>query len=86
MGAGFEGMVRPERVFDMQVERETGQMDLRLGKVILRSCLGSGAGMSMTSEMARWSEMERSVLETLWMWGPVEQTGIGCAHGCGWES
>ena len=49
-------------------------MDLRLRKVILRSCLGSGAGMSITSEMARWSEMERSVLETLWMWRPVEQT------------
>ena len=30
--------------------------------------------MSITSEMARWSEMERSVLETLWMWRPVEQT------------
>ena len=58
----------------MQVERETGQMDLRLQQVIVRSCLGSGAGMSMTSVMARWSEMERSVLETLWMWRPVEQT------------
>ena len=30
MGAGFTGKVRLERVFDMQVERETGQMDLRL--------------------------------------------------------
>ena len=30
--------------------------------------------MSITSEMARWSEMERSVLETLWKWRPVEQT------------
>ena len=63
MGAGFTGRLRPERVFDMQVERETGQMDLRLRKVILRSCL-----------MARWSEMERSGLETLWMWRPVKQT------------
>ena len=63
MGAGFTGKVRPERVFDMQVERETGPRDLRLRKVILWSCL-----------MARWSEMERSVLETLWMWRPVEQT------------
>ena len=45
MGAGFTGRSRSERVFDMQVERETGQMDLRYWKVILRSCLGSGAGM-----------------------------------------
>ena len=74
VGAGFTGRVRPERVFDMQVERETGQMDLRLWKVILRSCLGWGAGMSMSSVMARWSEMVRSVLEMLWMWRPVEQT------------
>ena len=57
--------------------RETGQMDLRLLKGILRSCLGSGTGMSITSVMSRWSEMERSVLETLWMWRPVEQTRSG---------
>lgn len=29
-----------ERAIDMQVEREVGQMDLRLRKVIMRSCLG----------------------------------------------
>ena len=35
---------------------------------------GFGGGNAITSVMARWSEMERSVLETLWMWRPVEQT------------
>ena len=74
MGVGFAGKVRLERVLDIQVERETGQMDLRLRKVIVRSCLGWGAGVSTTSVMARWSDMERSVLEILWMWRPVEQT------------
>ena len=43
MGVGFAGKVRLEIVFDIQVERETGQMDLRLRKVIVRSCLGWGA-------------------------------------------
>jgi hypothetical protein len=74
MGAGFTGKVRPERVFDMQVERETGPRDLRLRKVILRSCL-----------MARWSEMERSVLETMWVWSQWSKPGLRCAQGCGWE-
>ena len=64
---GFTGRARLERVFDMQVERDTGQMDLRLRKVIMRSCLGLGAGVSTTSVMARWSDIERSVLEILWM-------------------
>ena len=74
MGVGFAGKVRLERVFEMQVERETGQMDLMLRKVIVRSCLSWGAGVSTTSVMARWSDMERSVLEILWMWRPLEQT------------
>ena len=38
-GAGFTGKVRPERVFDMQVERETGQMDLRL-QIFFGFCVG----------------------------------------------
>ena len=74
MGVGLAGKVRLERVFDMQVERETGQMDLMLRKVIVRTGLSWGAGMSTTSVMARWSDMERSVLEILWMWRPMEQT------------
>ena len=39
MGAEFTGKVRPERVFDMQVERETGQMDLRL-QIFFGFCVG----------------------------------------------
>ena len=58
----------------MQVERETGQMDLMLRKVIVLSCLSWGEGVSTTSVMASWSDMERSVLEILWMWRPMEQT------------
>ena len=67
-------MVRLERVFDMSVERETGHMDFRLRKLIVRSCMGWRVGISMTRVMARWSDMERSVLEILWIWRPVEQT------------
>ena len=47
MGVGSAGGGRWERVFEIQVERATGQMDLMLRKVILRVCFVLGVGMSM---------------------------------------
>lgn len=64
-GAGLMGRVKLERVLDMQLERDTGEMDFRLRKVILQFRLGLGAGMSMINGMARLSEMVRLVLEML---------------------
>lgn len=49
----------------IQVERETGEMDLRLRKVIMRLCLIWGLEKSMTNMMTRWSEMVMFVLEML---------------------
>lgn len=61
-------------VFDIHVEREMGQRDLRLRKVIERFCLGCGVGVLMSMMITRWSEMVRLVCESCWIWRPVEQT------------
>ena len=61
-------------MLDIHVEREMGQMDLRLRKVIERCCLGCGVGVMISIMIARWSEMVRSVCESCSMWIPMKQT------------
>ena len=41
-------------MLDIHVEREMGQMDLRLRKVIERCCLGCGVGVLISKMIARW--------------------------------
>lgn len=46
-----------------EAERAEGEKDLRLLKVMVRLCFVVGIGLSMSMEIARWSEICRSCLD-----------------------
>ncbi len=55
-------------------EREVGETDLSIPKLIVHFCLGKRVRMSVVMMMGKWSEMVRSEPERGCKVSPVEQT------------
>lgn len=63
-----------EMVSASVAEKDEGLIDLRFRNVMVRFCLTRGIGMSISTVMARWSEIVRSMLVRLVMVMPEVQT------------